>query len=109
MLSILFFIYFFMEIILILVITNVIIVIIVFVRLAVIMRDLSLRLLQIEVIKKAESFEQAEDFGKKDIKSIQEFDAKITDVQEKAFIKATKQQINWEEEIPEWEDWLGKK
>ena len=56
-----------MEIILVLAITNIIIVIIVFARLAIIMRDLSLRLMQIEVIRKAESFEQAEDFWKKDI------------------------------------------
>jgi len=73
------------------------------------MRDLSLRMMQIEVIRKAESFEQAEDFGKKDIKSIQEFDAKITDVQEKAFVESQKKQTNWEEEIPEWEDWISKK
>ena len=45
---------------------------------------------------------------KKDIKSIQEFDAKINDIQEKAFVESQKKQTNWNDEISEWTDWIGK-
>ena len=70
--------------------------------------NLSTKLLQIEIVKKAENYDQAQWIWVKNLNSIQKFDKTVIDEQEKSFLKAWKKQLTEEEkEELEWKDWVN--
>lgn len=66
------------------------------------------KLLQIEIVKKAKTFEEAKDFWIKDITAEQNFEKKIVDEQKKAFDEntkmKTKEELEKAKEEAEWQN-----
>ena len=68
-------------------------------------QNLANKFLQIEIIKKANTFEEAKNFWMKDIAAEQHFDKIITDKHEKAFVKEKKEKLTPEQK--EEMDWVN--
>lgn len=71
------------------------------------------KILQIEVIKKAETFKQAKDIWEKDISKIQNFNNKVEEIKNKDEINIIKEEIkkskiktDEEKEEELWVDWI---
>jgi hypothetical protein len=95
-----------MEIIIIMWITQIIIIAISFISMMIIFDRLANKLLQIEIIKKAENFKEAKEYWKKDINVEQKKEKKIIDEQEKSFLEYEKIKKNAElEKEKEEEEW----
>jgi len=86
-----------MDLILIICITNIVIIGIAFYMMMRIFNNLTNKLLQIEIVKKAKTFQEAKEFWTKDIAAEQKFEKKIVDEQEKAFATIQKKELTPEE------------
>lgn len=85
--------------------TNILVIIIVFVFLAKIMNNLANKLLQVEVIKKAKTFEEAKNFWIKDIWAEQNFEKKVVEEEKDEFLKNIKKEPTFEEkEEMDWQN-----
>lgn len=105
MLSILFIYLFFMELILIMWISNIIVMALAWYFFFKSNENLANKLLQIEIIKKAKTFDEAKNFWTRNIAAEQNLEKKIIDEQEKAFIEQWKKELTSDEKLEnEWED-----